>query len=222
MTEQLIQLDFNYFWHAGTGSGSGTHLDALTEKDSQYLPFVSGKHLKGLLRHAVHRAQAWGWFNEACPQGPAADWETLIFGSANQSAGRSHTLPGMLFVNDAVMADHEQQWLNENPAAKPFLYQEIYSTAIKLTTGSADAHSLRGIEVCLPVQLQAALAMAITATEPLHRQQQQQLLTMTNPFFWLAPVLSLVDAVGAHRTRGLGEARLSVVNTTKQERPCSN
>jgi hypothetical protein len=214
MIEQAIQIDFNYYWHAGTGSGSGTHLDAITEKDNDYLPFVSGRHLRGLLRHALHRAEVWQWFTESCPKGPAKNWETLIFGSANQSGDRSHTLSGMLFVNDAIMATHEQQWLNAHPDAKPFLYQELYATAIELKTGSAKAHSLRGIEVCLPVQLQAALTLSITATDPLHRQQQQQFLTETSPFFWLAPSLSLIDAVGAHRTRGLGEARLSVVSTT--------
>lgn len=222
MIEQSIQIDFKYYWHAGTGSGSGTHLDALTEKDHKYLPFVSGRHLKGLLRHAMHCAEVWNWFEENLAQGPAINWEMLIFGSVNQANSRSKTLPGMLLINDAVIPLHEQQWLNKNPAAKPLLYSEIYSTAIDPGNGSAKAHSLRGIEVCLPLQLRALLTLAVTATDPIHRQQQQNLLAMANPFFWLAPVLSLVDAVGAHRTRGLGEARLSVVTSLTQESLCNN
>ncbi|MDP5133914.1 MAG: RAMP superfamily CRISPR-associated protein [Paraglaciecola sp.] len=213
MSQHLLELDFNYYWHSGSGSGSGTHLDALTEKDRDFLPFVSGKHLKGLLRHALHRAEAWGWLEQSLCPGLANNWETLIFGSANQQSERNQTLPGMLFVNDATLAESERQWLNSNSEAKPFLYHELYTTAINPDTGSALDHSLRGLEVCLPLKLFAQLELATTASEPNHRQQQTALLALKDPFFWLPPILSLVDSVGAHRTRGLGEVKLSIVNS---------
>ncbi|MBE0507874.1 MAG: hypothetical protein IBX50_14375 [Marinospirillum sp.] len=217
MSLQCLQLEFNYFWHTGTGSGSGTHLDALTEKDRDYLPFVSGKHLKGLLRHAFHRAEAWGWYDQSLPDGVAENWETLIFGSTNQEVARHLTLPGMLHVDDAILCSKERAWLNDSPELKPFLYQEVFSTAIETATGTAKKNSLRGIEVSLPVTLFSDLELIVTATESEHRLQQQTLLKLENPFFWLEPLLPLIDSVGAHRTRGLGEARLSIFDGRHKE-----
>lgn len=217
MSQMTLKIDFNYYWHSGTGSGSGTHLDALTEKNRDYLPLVSGKHLKGLLRHAFHRAEAWGWFDQPLPDGPAADWETLIFGSANQEMGRTQTLPGLLRIDDAILSAEERAWLNSEPEVKPFLYQEVFSTALDPATGTAKDHSLRGTEVCMPVTLFAPIELAATATETEHLKQQKAVLSLKQPFFWLQPLLALVDSVGAKRTRGFGEAQLSLVSERDKE-----
>lgn len=209
-----LDIDLHYYWHAGTGSSSGTHLDALCERDGDDLPFLSGRHLKGLLRHAVHRAEAWGWFaTQALPSGPVEDWETLLFGTRSQSAQRFQTLPGMLVMGDARLPDDERDWLNEQAAYKLMLFEELYSTAIN-EKGSARSHSLRGIEAALPMNLTALLQWEVTGLDPAHRQQQRQALEKENLANLLQAALPLVDAVGASRTRGLGEASLTL--TTNQ------
>lgn len=210
-----LHIELQNYWHAGTGSGSGTHLDALTEKDRYGLPFLAGKHIKGLLRHAVHRAEEWGWFSASLPEGSASDLETLIFGSRSQQEKREKTLPGMLRVDDAQLSAIESNFLKQNTEFKPFLYQEIYSTAIN-AAGTAKAHSLRGIEVVLPVVLVAELSLEVTALEATHREQQKQWLQNNPSFAWLEQVLPLIDSVGANRTRGLGEAVLALKEQQKE------
>ena len=208
--QKVLEIDFRHFWHSGTGSSSGTHLDAVTAKDSKGLPFLPGKHIKGLLRHAWHRAETWGWVDELpLPAGPAENWETLLFGSRDLPGGRFKTLPGMLFVDDAVLTDAEQQWLQAQPELKPHLYQELYSTALD-EQGSAVNQSLRGIEVVVPVRLHAQVSLEFSATEPSHRAQQNNLLATPTIWQTMDQVLSLVDQLGASRSRGLGEACLSL------------
>ncbi|MGI2046096.1 RAMP superfamily CRISPR-associated protein [Shewanella oncorhynchi] len=210
-----LHIEILHYWHAGTGSGGGSHLDAITEKDAYGLPFLAGKHIKGLLRHAVHRAQHWQWFSVALPDGPAADLETLIFGSRSQQEKREKTLPGILCIGDAKLKQSESAFLKDNLKYTPFLYQEIYSTAIN-AAGTAKEHSLRGLEVTLPVVLQADLSLEVTALDDAHRQQQQQWLDNTSSFDWLEKVLPLIDSIGAHRTRGLGEAVFTLQTQQKE------
>lgn len=202
---KVLAVDLRHYWHSGTGSTSGTHLDALTAKYPNELPFIPGKHLKGLLRHAWHRAETWGWFDFSCPAGPAENWESLLFGSRDLPGGRFDTLPGMLFVDDAALAEQEQCWLNAQPELKTHLYQEVFSTAID-EQGSAVNQSLRGIEVAVPVCLFAPISLNVTAQNTEHREQQ--LAALEHPELWqaLEQCLTLIDSLGASRSRGLGEA----------------
>lgn len=210
MNNITLHIEILHYWHAGTGSGGGSHLDALTEKDASGLPFLSGKHIKGLLRHAAHRAQNWQWFSVEAPVGPAPDLETLLFGSRSQQEKREKTLPGMLCISDAKLKNSESAFLKDNLQYTPFLYQEIYSTAINaadtVAAGTAKEQSLRGLEVTLPVVLLAELSLEITAQDDAHRKQQQLWLDSCSSFDWLEKALPLIDSIGAHRTRGLGEA----------------
>lgn len=215
-----LHIEILHYWHAGTGAGGGSHLDAMTEKDACGLPFLAGKHMKGLLRHAVHRAQHWEWFSVGVPDGPAPDLETLIFGSRSQQEKREKTLPGMLRIGDAKLKESESAFLKDNLEYTPFLYQEIYSTAINAAdsaaAGTAKEHSLRGLEVTLPVVLLAELSLEVTALDDAHRKQQQLWLDSSSSFDWLEKVLPLIDSIGAHRTRGLGEAVFTLQTQQKE------
>lgn len=209
MTTWQLKVELHHYWHAGSGSSSGTHLDALCERDNNGLPFLSGRHLKGLLRHAVQRAEQWQWLDDIpLPDGPQPDWESMLFGTRSQTAQRFHTLPGLLMVDDARLAESEKAWLEHNPVYKAYLFEEIYSTAIN-QDGTALAKSLRGIEVALPVTLTGLVSVEPTALESAHCQQQQAAMAVDlSPV--LERVLPLIDSVGGNRTRGLGEAVLSL------------
>jgi Uncharacterized protein predicted to be involved in DNA repair (RAMP superfamily) len=212
---KVLAVDLRHYWHSGTGSTSGTHLDALTAKYANGLPFIPGKHLKGVLRHAWHRAEAWGWMDFSCPDGPAEGWETLLFGSRDIPGGRFDSLPGMLFVDDAALGEQEQRWLNAQPALKTHLYQEVFSTAID-EQGSAVNQSLRGIEVAIPVCLFAPISLNITAQNNEHREQQVVAMKQSKLWEALEQCLTLIDSLGASRSRGLGEA---FIGLQEQERP---
>ena len=209
MPERQLNIQLNGYWHSGSGQSGGTYLDAVMEKDAGELPFVAGRQLKGLLRDALRRAAAWGWPLGQVLAGPAATLEELLFGSATQSLQRDHTLPGMMFFSDAVLCADEQHWLQHNPQLTSHLYQPLYSTAIN-DKGSAQTGSLRGIEVCVPLTLHAHLNLAITTAQVAHREQQASWLARADRWHWLPQCLPLIDAVGAHRSRGFGEAVLSL------------
>lgn len=207
-----LNLDFINYWHAGSGRSSGYHLDALCERDDSQLPILPGRQLKGLLRHAVHRAEAWGWLNElALPAGPLQSHEELLFGSRSHAESRNATQPGMLRVDTARLPDAEHQWLGHSAQTelREELFDEQFSTAIN-EQGSAQRYSLRGLQVCIPLRLQAALDLAITANDAQLRAQQQAYLQAGTVWQVLAAALPLLDALGAHRNRGLGEARVTL------------
>lgn len=214
--QQVLRLDFQSFWHVGSGKGRGHYLDEECLKDSYGLPYVSGKQLKGLLRHAVRRAEEWGWyedleFPEQLEKG-ATSFEDLLFGSATQNEGRFETFAGMLFVDNATLAAEEYDFLKatDQAALRQYLYQPIYNTRIDAETGSAVNMSLRGTEVALPVSLYADLSLKVTAFDQALAEQQKKMLKHGS---WdiIKKALPLVDAVGAHRSRGLGESVLSLV-----------
>ena len=214
MTEKYLHLELAGYWHSGSGRSAGTHLDALTEKDQYGLPFVAGKQLKGLIRHALHRAELWQWNDHPPSKEPSVDIETLLFGSRSQTESRHAGEPGMLIVSDAQLGHTERSYLKENKGLATHLYQAIYSTSIG-ESGSAVDGSLRGIEVCAPVSLTCFLQLAVTSVDDIHRAEQQAWLSQKDPWQWLATCLPLIDAIGAHRTRGLGEVTLSLSNTSK-------
>lgn len=207
-----LNLDFINYWHAGSGRSSGYHLDALCERDDCQLPILPGRQLKGLLRHAVHRAEVWGWLSELpLPAGPLESHEELLFGSRSQAESRHTTQPGLLRVDSARLPDAEHQWLahSEQSELREELFGELFSTAIN-DQGSAQRYSLRGLQVCIPLRLQAALGLSITASENALRTQQQTYLQSGTAWQVLEASLPLLDALGAHRNRGLGEAQVTL------------
>ena len=213
MALRTLSIDLNGYWHAGGGRSSGHHVDAMCERDETSLPILPGKQLKGLLRHAVRRAEAWNWLGEIpVPHGPATSHEELLFGTASGEAERSQTHPGVLLVGSAQLPSDDRVWL-ASPAGADIaqsLFDAVFSTAIN-ERGSALDHSLRGMEVALPCELQAELAVNATALDQTRRGQQSTYIGEGLPWKVLEAVMPLLDHIGAHRSRGFGEslARLS-------------
>lgn len=213
---KTLLVDFHGFWHAGSGRSAGALVDALVQKNADGLPIVGGRHIKGLLRHAVAKTEALGWFADVkLPDGPAKSLETLLFGSANQEDTRFDTLPGMLVVSDAGLPAAEAAWLAAPAQAEllQHLYSQVSSTAMT-ELGTAKENSLRAIEVSLPTQLNAELQLLVTAVDEAHRAQQQAWLKTTAVWQPLIEASSLLDSLGASRSRGLGEASVSWKNST--------
>jgi hypothetical protein len=162
-----LMLDFNSYWHAGSGRSQGYHLDALTEME-QGLPVLPGRQLKGVLRNAIHRAEAWGWLDEIHLQnGPLSSHEELLFGSRSQSESRDATSPGLMQIDTARLPDPDRTWLSQPDQVEvsKVLFEELFSTAIN-ELGSAKRYSLRGIEVSIPLSLEAQISLIITAVCP--------------------------------------------------------
>lgn len=211
-----LLIDLHGFWHAGSGRSAGALVDALVQKNADGLPVVGGRHIKGLLRHALAKTETLGWFADVkLPDGPAKNLETLLFGSANQEDTRFDTLPGMLVVSDAGLPAAEAAWLAAPAQAEllQHLYSQVSSTAMT-ELGTAKENSLRAIEVSLPTQLNAELELLVTAVDEAHRAQQQAWLKTTAVWQPLIEASSLLDSLGASCSRGLGEASVSWKNST--------
>ncbi|MFB1487667.1 MULTISPECIES: RAMP superfamily CRISPR-associated protein [unclassified Thiocapsa] len=190
MTDATLSIEIQSYWHPGTGRGSGYHLDAITHTGADGLPRLPGRTLKGLLRDALYRAEVWGW-----PETPRGTTDAL-FGPRGDGI---ETLPGLLRFADATLPPVVARYLASSEGAHlvPGLYREHFSTAIVPKKGVAKQHSLRGMRVVVPLTLQASIS-EVPGLAPIAEWENR-----------LAACFCLVNAVGAHRSRGFGRARLA-------------
>ena len=192
-----LKIAIHSYWHPGTGRGQGSDMDAVTQRDTaNKLPVLPGRSLRGLLRDAVTR-----WEQFAAPDAPALLAQQLFGSEPDVSAddGDSKWRSGLLRVNNAVLPYAIQHHLGEgNADLLPGLYQRLYSTAVEYGTGTAKHKSLRGIEVVVPLTLYARLD-EIPGRGAVEDWPAR-----------IADALHLIDAVGAHRSRGLGRATISL------------
>jgi len=195
MNGVVLKVDIRSYWHAGGGRGAGAVLDAVVHRDPHGLPVLPGRHLKGLLRDALRRAEAWGWAG----YGPGIT--RALFGGPAGDGGERRSEAGCLRVSDAALPEDLAAWLAHEAGGRahlPRLFRGLYATAVEHDSGTALDRSLRGVEVTVPLTLQATI---------------QPLPGRAPPSDWarlIDGVLPLVDAVGGHRTRGLGRAVLSL------------
>jgi len=188
----ILKVDILSYWHPGTGRGSAFHLDAVTHEGSDGLVRLPGRTLKGLLRDALFRAESWGW--SQVPKGSTSALFGTIAGTERESN------PGLLRVSDALLPEEVRAYLSTDPEGRkliPGLYREHFSTRIEPGTGVALGRSLRGMRVVVPLELFAQVR-EVPGMAPVADWRER-----------LGAVLPLVNAVGAHRTRGFGRAALT-------------
>lgn len=189
-----LKIEIRSYWHPGTGRGQGSHLDATTHRDARKLPCLPGRTVKGLVRDAVNRWEAFGGFPESEPSIAGQ-----LFGPYGQEG--ASTWPGLLRFSDAALPREEADYLAAHHGLIEGLYRSHFSTAIEHESGTAQEKSLRGIELVVPLTLYADIGLVEGAR---HRGLEAN---------WpdrLKEALILVRAVGAHRSRGLGRAVLSL------------
>ncbi|QTR44835.1 hypothetical protein J9253_12485 [Thiothrix litoralis] len=190
-----LKIDIQSYWHPGTGRGQGSDVDALTHRDAHGLPILPGRTIKGILRDAVTR---WEQFTQSSSQPTLAE---QLFGAGTDAEEK---WLGSVRVSDAVLADDIRYYLLKDKNLLTGLYRSIHATAIKHETGTAVDQSLRGMEVIVPLTLYATLDEVPNAPHKVanwHKAIEQ--------------TLGLIQAVGAHRTRGLGRAVVTLVEGNK-------
>lgn len=186
MIKTTMILKIQGYWAVGSGKGGGNEVDNRIDRDSDGLPYVPGKMLKGLIKDACVRLYKAGNENYS--------FVKEIFGGSEQSSGlnRMTTTSGKIYISDARLSSRLRSALakEDNAAAKNNLTRNIYSTAIDNESGTAKKASLRGYEVAVPMELHADIECDCT----------KEILD----FIKLA-ASKFVYAVGSHKTRGLGE-----------------
>lgn len=185
----ILDVQVLSYWRAGTGQDRPGTLDAVCARDEYGLPMIPGKHLKGLLRDAVRRAHGFGWseLTEVCLFGGEA-------GQQNEGEFQG-TIDGRLRVGSAFLSEPERGALKCDDGLAARLFETVRSTKIG-PTGVADPGSLRFEEVAIPMSLEAELTPLGELPGDWHQG--------------LEDALTLVRAIGARRTRGLGRCLLSL------------
>jgi CRISPR/Cas system CSM-associated protein Csm3 (group 7 of RAMP superfamily) len=188
-------LQFFDYWHTGSGLSGGTYADQVVNKTADGLPIVPGKTIKGLLRHAAEDLLSFG--------DPNISQETIdaIFGKSHEkrreitSQEISDEAPedkirtiGNCWFSSAELPTQVATKIDKKRSAQ--LYEVIASTKIDELTGTADDHSLRQIEVTIP----------LTLTGHISGLQENQRETLNR-------CLQYVKRLGQNRSRGLGRCQ---------------
>jgi len=195
MSELILPITFSAFWLHAHGEGGGADFDLVMERDREGFPVLRARHVAGLLRVALLRAEAWEWF-------PAASTgiASILLGDLGDNG------PGCLSVSDARLSDGLQEALG--PDRTWALFQRIPSTAIDPKTGAAKPKHLRAVEAALPVPLRARIQF-----EPGRRRiwaggrpDEHAVLAKAEQHWrsWIACAWPAFDEAGAKRTRGFG------------------
>lgn len=195
-----INAQFLSYWHIGTGRGSGQNLDALVEKDSNGLPYIPGRTIKGLFRDAFFKLDQW----------QSKEQTDLLFGTRtnNGSNTRDETQPGLLRFSNLELS--EKGYLIKQSSLIPHLYQALASTQIDEKTGSAKDQSLRMIEVVIPTNLTGTVSLLEPIGKSKHQLLQRQFIEQENIKELVTQAASLITHIGANKNRGFGRVALEV------------
>lgn len=187
MEKIIYEIEFFSDWHCGSGLNAGADLDALCIKDINGLPFVPGKTIKGLLREAAELIF-----------GKNSDFTEKCFGkeTSKQENGNSpeQISKGACYFSNAELSGELQKSLKDDNKKKALLYRKLSSTAIE-ESGTAKEHSLRKIEVVVPLCLYGEITDIPTEAE---REK-------------LTKCLKYIKSLGINRKRGLGRCIIKEV-----------
>ncbi len=129
------KITFYDFWHLSSGVSAGPTMDSLVVKDSDGLPYVPGKTIKGLTREMA---------------------EIVDSEKAKSLFGQEGSMMGSAYFSNATLDDATSAYIAENPTLKKHLFDKISSTKIG-KDGIAEDKSLREIEVVVPMSLSGTI-----------------------------------------------------------------
>ena len=181
------KIEFTSFWHTGSGLSSGTESDLVVIKDKNELPFIPGKTLKGLLREAAEIINS---FDDKLV---SQEFITIVFGEKPDKNKLDIPKEATCFFTDAYLSETIKGYLSKNNEQKESLYKTISSSKID-DKGQTVDHSLRQIEVSIPLELYAEIIDL-----PVDYQKQ-----LESCFAW-------VKKMGLNRSRGLGRCVLQTI-----------
>lgn len=191
MSEHTLTYSITFYsdWHCGSGLSGGAETDADLIKDSNDLPYIPGKTIKGLLKHSLNEIK------DTQPDKIDMSLFEQIFGSVTQS--------GNAFFSNATI-DRESAEAIISGSLKDHLYRNIASTQIT-ELGVAKENSLRVMEVCMPLTLYGQITL---------QDNEGELNRITN---MLRMACQWTRVLGANRNRGLGRCKFELLNGNQNE-----
>lgn len=180
MQELKYTLELLSDWHCGSGLSGGAETDADLIKDENGIPYVPGKTIKGLLRFAINEIK------EVQPELLNENLINSLFGFESKSTGQA-------FFSNATLVDYDDI---KNNQLSEHLFKNVASTQID-ENGVAKDHSLRVMEVCLPVTLSGTI------------QVPNEDFEITKNLLIIA--MKWTRAIGVNRNRGLGRCIIQLI-----------
>lgn len=200
MKKYTLVFDIKSDWHIGCGKEGGAYADALTLKDTNRLPYIPGKSIKGLLRDAFQTAADCSWFG--------TNSDTVVSYLFGEEDREGTIKQGMIQVSSAMLSTDETEFLTSHSSGKnvaDHLYRVIQSTAIDQKNGVAKHTSLRSIEVTVPMTLSAEISLNTS-----HHSFEKNPDIQVDFGQWLTDTVTLITELGNKRHRGLGQVTVSV------------
>lgn len=182
------------YWTCATGATRGRLYDSVCVRDREGLPYMPGRHLRGLLREAVRQLPDVDADVVSLLFGPR-DTDGIAFGSQIRIGSASLVAPVRALLEKMSREERERA-----------LFATIQSTAINDATGAALETSLRTYEVVAPTLLEAEISGDGAAFDERGAPQKP----CEDWFDIVQRALPLIEGVGAHRARGYGRAIFSV------------
>ncbi len=183
----IYQVEFFSYWHAGSGLTGSTYADSIVNKNSQDLPFIPGKTIKGLLRTAAEEING---FNQKMI---SEQFIKEIFGVRAEEGNTNYQDEGKAFFTNAGLSQKLSDGILKSEC-KNELYKVISSTKID-ENGQAKEGSLRQLEVTIPLTLYGTIE---------HIPENKYEKEIISCFEW-------IKQLGQGRNRGLGKCKFSIV-----------
>ena len=196
-----LEIDIQSYWLAGTGRGSGGSYDEKSLVDENGIPYIPGKHLKGLLKEGL---RSWVKKTEA----DSSDIHIQCFGS-DQDQSDEKTETGVLRVSSATFDQAEYNGLKTDKKRISKLFKGLSSTAIN-KNGVAENKSLRTIQVVIPVKLYAQLDWLNESPYANTENLKENIET------YIEQACAMLPAIGSKRTRGLGRCKIAITTENKR------
>jgi len=185
------KIEFFDFWHTSSGLSAGTDVDMTVIKDEIGLPYIPGKTIKGLLREAVENIK------QLKPELISDTFVNEVFGekpTQKKLDKEIETFEAKCFFGDAKLSKNVYAQVEKNEILKAGFYKNIASTKID-ENGQAENHSLRQMEVVIPVDLYGSIDNFSTD----YKEQ-------------LKLCFDYVKRLGLNRNKGLGRCKITIVN----------
>jgi hypothetical protein len=199
-------------WICGSGKGSGKLHDAVGVRDEAGLPYVPGRHLKGLLRDAVERMP------ELTVGGDAAGGEelaTFLFGpraSADIRESAADYFFGLLQISSASLSTMDRASLLglSDADRERALFVTAQSTAIDCETGTARDKTLRSSQLAVPMPVYAIIGSDPSPFADRELHPFEKALVAGEWKTVIRDACALVRSIGANRQRGAGRVVVSI------------
>lgn len=183
MNNIKYKIEFFSNWHCGSGLAAGADVDLLVVKDSNNLPIIPGKTIKGLVR-------------EACELLIQLNDNNMLeafqkcFGYFDD---KDNHMRGTVFFTNAELEENNRNAIIKHGLSR-HLYSEVASTAIG-EDGVAENMSLRKMEIVIPCTLAGEIKNVDSDLSDL-----------------VCNALKMIKHIGVNRSRGLGRCSITLIN----------